>query len=172
MTVPIALLTAKNASVEDDKSQTTSKESVAEVLIRCKTPLIDDWLARTKRIPELNHLELGDEERTGHLPKLVDDLVVRLNTHKVPTQESCATVSRAAVAHGKRRRKQGYSAAMLIDESRILEVTIFGALHQNLSGLDFGLLLADVMVIADEVDAQLTQMITSFTKAKPKAAAA
>jgi hypothetical protein len=61
---------------------------------------------------------------------------------------------------------------MLIHESRILQVTIFGTLHKNLSVLDFSLLLPDVMIIADEVDAQLTQTMGAFTKASPKSAAA
>jgi hypothetical protein len=29
--------------------------------------------------------------------------------------------------HGKRRYQQGYTAAMLVHESRILQVTLFGA---------------------------------------------
>jgi hypothetical protein len=41
---------------------------------------------------------------------------------------------------------------MLIHESRILQVTIFGTLQKNMSLLDFNLLLPDVMIIADEVD--------------------
>jgi hypothetical protein len=87
-------------------------------------------------------------------------------------KDSDALASLAAVAHGKLRRKQGYAAAMLIQESRILQVTIFGTLHKNLSMLDFSLLLPDVMIIADEGDAQLTQTTGAFTKASPKSAAA
>jgi hypothetical protein len=61
---------------------------------------------------------------------------------------------------------------MLIHESRILQVTIFGALHENLSVLDFNLLLPDIMVIADEVDSQLTQTMESFSDGAPKSAKA
>jgi hypothetical protein len=61
---------------------------------------------------------------------------------------------------------------MLIHESRILQVAIFGTLHKSLSTLDFNLLLPDVMIIADEVDAQLTQTMDAFTKARPKSAMA
>jgi hypothetical protein len=59
---------------------------------------------------------------------------------------------------------------MLIHESRILQVTIFGILHENLSLLDFNLLLPDVMIIADEVDSQLTQTMGSFNDGAPKSA--
>jgi hypothetical protein len=62
---------------------------------------------------------------------------------------------------------------MLIHESRILQVAIFGTLHKSLSTLDFNLVAGcDVMIIADEVDAQLTQTVDEFTKARPKSAVA
>jgi hypothetical protein len=51
---------------------------------------------------------------------------------------------------------------MIIEESRILQVSIFDTLQKNLSSVDFSLLLTDVMTIADEVDSQLKQTITSF----------
>jgi hypothetical protein len=165
-TVPIA----NRALLADDRPQPTSRESVAAILTRCKATLIGDWLARAKSTPELNHLHLGDDERTGHLPKLVDDLVVRLGKSNLPTQDNDATASPAAVEHGKLRRTQGYSSGMLIHESRILQVTIFGTLHKNLNVLDLSLLLPDVMIIADEVDAQLTQTMESFTTTAPKSA--
>ena len=51
---------------------------------------------------------------------------------------------------------------MLVEESRILQVSIFETLQNNLSTVDFSLLLLDVMMVADEVDSQLKQTITSF----------
>jgi hypothetical protein len=172
MAAPVKVPIVQNIPLTNDYPRPASTESVAAILKRCKTSLIADWLARTKRTPELNHLHLSDDERTGHLPKLVDDVMVRLGKTELPTQDSDAAVSFAAIAHGDLRRKQGYSRAMLIHESRILQVTIFGTLHKNLSVLDFSLLLPDVMTIADEVDAQLTQTMESFSKTTLKPAIA
>jgi hypothetical protein len=168
MGVPLKVPIANTTRLIDHKSQRTNTESVAAILTRGKLTLIADWLERTKKTPQLNHLHLSDDERTGHLPKLVDDLVVRLARPKLPDKDSDAIASPAAVEHGKLRRIQGYTSAMLIHESRILQVTIFGLLHENLSTLDFNLLLPDVMIIADEVDAQLTQTMESFTNGAPK----
>ena len=167
---PLTVAIAHAALLAADKSQPASTESVAAVLTRCKVSLIADWLARTKRSPELNHLHLSDEQRTGHLPKLLDDIVARLVTFTFPSKDSDAIDSPAAVEHGKLRRKQGYTSAMLIHESRILQVTIFGTLHKNPSLLNFSLLLPYVMAIADEVDAQLTQTMESFTNTTSKSA--
>jgi DNA-binding response OmpR family regulator len=147
------------------------KETVAVILKRCSTSVVERWLSRAKQSIELNHLALSDEQRAGHLSKLVGDLVVRLGKNGSATKDSDATSSEAAVAHGELRYRQGYTPAMLVHESRILQVTIFGTLKDNLKSLDFSLLLPDVMAIADEVDAQLTQSMESFMALlQPKAA--
>jgi hypothetical protein len=67
---------------------------------------------------------------------------------------------------------QGYTPPMLVHESRILQVTIFETLQNNLNHLDFSLLLRDVMTIADEVDSQLTQSMESYMKVMRNSAAA
>jgi DNA-binding response OmpR family regulator len=147
------------------------KEKVGSILLRCAEKIVQDWLTRAKGSCELNHLQLSDEERTGHLPKLVEDLSIRLAKSSTATKDSDAIFSAAAVAHGKLRYSQGYTPEMLVHESRIFQVTIFGTLQNNMNALDFSLLLPDVMTIADEVDAQLTQTMGSYMKlTKPTAA--
>jgi DNA-binding response OmpR family regulator len=140
------------------------KERVGAILRRCVNGIVEGWLVRAKRSSELNCIPLGDEERTGHLPRLVEDLALRLSKSSATSKDSDAVFSAAAVAHGKLRYQQGYTPAMLVHESRILQVTIFGTLQSNLNYLDFSLLLPDVMTIADEVDAQLTQSMDGYMK--------
>ena len=147
------------------------KESVGAILLRSTADIVSGWLARAKQSSELNCVPLSDEERTGHLPKLVEDLALRLSKSRATDKDSDAIFSAAAVAHGKLRYLQGYTPAMLVHESRILQVTIFGTLQSNLNSLDFSLLLPDVMTIADEVDAQLTQSMGSYMKEMRKSAA-
>jgi DNA-binding response OmpR family regulator len=139
-----------------------AKESVGAVLERCIPVVVGDWLKRAKKSHGLNHLQLSDEERTGYLPKLVEDLVARLSAGLATGAETDAFYSASAVAHGKLRYQQGYTPAMLVQESRILQVTLFGTLQSNLNVLDFSLVLPDVMTIADEVDAQLTQAMSGY----------
>jgi DNA-binding response OmpR family regulator len=148
------------------------KERVAEILERSISHIVEEWLVRVKTNKELNDVSLTDKERTGYLPKLIEDLIVRLRAPNTPGKESDSPHSAAAVAHGQMRRLQGYTAGMLVHDSRILQVTIFGTLQSNLSALDFSLLLPDVMTIADEVDSQLTQTMDSFMTATLRPAAA
>ena len=136
-------------------------ERVASILERDTLPTIADWLARVERDDELPRIVLSDAERTGHLPQLTRELVHRL---RIPRSLGTKQTSQGAVEHGKIHRAQGYSIPMIIEESRMLQVSIFQTLQTNLSVEDFRLLLIDVMTIADEVDSQLKQTIVSFTE--------
>ena len=51
---------------------------------------------------------------------------------------------------------------MVVEESRILQVSIFNTLQNNLPVVDFSKVLLDVMTIADEVDSQLKQAMLSY----------
>jgi len=148
------------------------KERVAAILQRCTSRIIEDWLTQVKQNKALNRISLTDKERTGYLPKLVEDLIVRLREPNLPGEQSAFICSAAAEAHGRIRRLQGYTAGMLVQDSRILQVTLFGTLRNNLSALDFSLLLPDVMTIADEVDSQLTQAMDTYMNVALKPAAA
>ena len=148
------------------------KERVGSVLQRCVANVVQGWLERAKQSAALNNLRLSDEERTGHLPKLVEDLASRLGRSSASAKDSDAIFSPAATAHGELRYRQGYTPAMLVHESRILQVSIFGTLQSNLNSLDFSLLLPDVMAIADEVDSQLTQTVESYMRLMRKSMAA
>jgi len=135
-------------------------ESVATILEEQTEATIEDWLQRVNAEPDIITVPLGYGERTAHLPQLFADLVGRLrNPLALGTR---AQLSNAAADHGVIRRQQGYSAAMLVEESRMLQVSIFQTLQNNLHRVDFSLLLVGVMAIADEVDSQLAQAMASF----------
>jgi hypothetical protein len=61
---------------------------------------------------------------------------------------------------------------MLVGESRMLQISIFKILHNNLLNIDYSVLLVGVMTIADEIDCQLSQAIESYTGQKLHAAIA
>jgi CheY-like chemotaxis protein len=137
---------------------TISKEPVAAILDRDLDKTIQNWMSRVQHNEELMANPLGYEERTGHLPLLLADLVRRLRL--TPTAK--APNSSAARQHGILRRMQGYTVAMVVEESRILQVSIFNTLQNNLMTVDFSTVLIDVMTIADEVDSQLKQAMLGY----------
>jgi hypothetical protein len=150
-------------SVVKAKGQTNAVpiESVADILERELPFLIKDWLSRVEQESDLTRIRLTFEQRTGHLPMLLHDVIARLRLDA----GTRAPISTAAAEHGDLRRKQGYTVAMAVEESRLLQVTIFSVLHKDVRLLDFNTLLPDVVTIADEVDAQLKQQMLRFMAA-------
>jgi hypothetical protein len=151
------------------RAASAGTQSVAQVLERERDPLIHEWLAWMEKQEGLMTIPLSYEDRTGHLPQLLANVIARLrldSSMKTPT-------SLAASRHGDLRRKQGYSVAMVVEESRLLQVCFFSTLHKNTKQLNYEKLLPDVVTLADEVDAQLKQQMLRYMTAnavgtKPK----
>ena len=143
-------------------------QSVASILEQNLDATIQDWMALVDHDEELTCIPLSFESRTGHLPNLLADLIYRL---RLPQREK-AEISIAARQHGDLRRRQGYTAAMVVEESRILQVSIFNTLQNNLDRVDFSKVLRDVITIADEVDSQLKQAVLGYNQPRAGLSAA
>jgi CheY-like chemotaxis protein len=135
-------------------------QSVASILEANLDVTIRDWMGLVEHDKELTCIPLSFVDRTGHLPSLITDLIHRL---RLPQTEK-AEISLPAREHGNLRRRQGYTAAMVVEESRILQVSIFNTLQNNLDKVDFSQVLRDVITIADEVDSQLKQAVLSYVE--------
>jgi YesN/AraC family two-component response regulator len=135
-------------------------ETVAEILQRSVEETIQAWYGRIKTDKKVMAVSMTFGQRTCHLQQVFRDLVSRLESSKpIGSKE---LVSKAASDHGINRQEQGYTAAMLVEESRMLQVCIFDTLQKNLATIDFSVLLIGVMTIADEIDSQLSQAMDSF----------
>ena len=135
-------------------------ESVADILKRSVQYAIKEWFDRIRTDEKVMSVPMSFEQRTRHLPQVFADLVSRLQSSKpIGSKE---LVSESAKEHGINRRRQGYTAPMLVEESRILQVCIFNTLQKNLENLDFSVVLVSVMTIADEIDSQLSQAMDSY----------
>jgi CheY-like chemotaxis protein len=155
-----ALVKAIKARLEAGPKTPRKVESVAMILARTSEETISDWYACVELQDQLMAIPMSRKNRTGHLPEVFRDLHARLLTF-VPLGTKDYQ-SQAASDHGTDRFRRGYSAAMMVEESRILQVCIFQTLQKNLSNIDFSVLLLGVMTIADEVDSQLSQAMETF----------
>jgi CheY-like chemotaxis protein len=158
-----ALIESIKRRIADGTADSPLKvESVATILERAAPSCIEDWFLEVQLDSKLSHVLLTPEQRCGHLPQMFRDLVARLRA-AIPLG-SKGPQSNFAADHGVTRRRQGYSAAMMVEESRILQVCIFHTLEKNLATIDFGVLLSQVMIIADEVDSQLRQAMECYVE--------
>jgi DNA-binding response OmpR family regulator len=154
------LLNAIRQRMASGSRATRVVETVAAILERSAESTIGDWYRLIETDEKVMSVSMSYEQRCCHLPQLFRDLVSRLLSSKpIGSKE---LVSDTAAEHGLNRRRQGYTAAMLVEESRMLQVTIFDTLQQNLASIDFSVLLIGVMTIADEIDSQLSQAMDSY----------
>jgi hypothetical protein len=151
----------KSGHVDSENTGARPTETVADILERQLDGVIKEWLARVEKEADLTAIPLNYQERTGHLPQLLHDVIRRLRLD----EGSKAPISEAAGHHGDLRSKQGYTVAMAVEESRLLQVSIFSTLHRSESHLEFSAILPAVVTIADEVDAQLKQQMLRFMAA-------
>lgn len=147
------------------RTQWKSTMSVAAILERELDSMIKEWKRQVGLVPSLTNVLLTDTDRTGHLPKLFGEVLCRLRGNR----DSEPPISIAAGSHGRLRFAQGYSVAMLVDESRILEVTTFGTLQRHQGELDRSQVLLDVVIVADEADRQLEETVVGFMEARAAA---
>jgi hypothetical protein len=137
-------------------------ETVASILEQATESTILEWFGRMETDPTLMSVPMSCEQRCRHLPLLFQELIARLRAGQ-PIGAKELTSSSAAAEYGADRFRQGYSAAMLVEESRLLQMSIFHTLQKNLGILDYSVLLVGVMTIADEIDSQLSQAIARYT---------
>jgi CheY-like chemotaxis protein len=135
-------------------------QSVAQILERTSESTIQAWYRLVQKEEKLQSILMSYEQRTGYLRQVSRELVFRLRSFKEIGSKEIVSV--AAARHGVERRRLGYSAAMLVEESRMLQVSIFQTLQNNLAYIDFSVLLIGVMTIADEIDSQLSQAMTAY----------
>jgi|HubBroStandDraft_1064217.scaffolds.fasta_scaffold27391_2 DNA-binding response OmpR family regulator len=145
-----------------------TSENVAAILERDMEATIRNWFRQVELNEELSRIDLCCADRTRHLPMLFTELISRLRSPLGTT--SCLSI--ASHEHGILRRNQGYTAAMVVEESRILQISIFKTLQDNLLTVDFSRVLLDVKTIADEVDSQLKQQILGYMNSNSKKSAA
>ena len=137
-----------------------SPATVASVLNRELTATIERWLKRVDGVPSLVEVPLTNQQRTGHLPQLLKEMIQRLTLVEGAERPH----GRGAHDHGKVRFDQGYTVPMLVEESRLLQVTIFDTLRRNQQTLDSADMMRDVVTIADECDAQLKDTVETFMR--------
>lgn len=132
--------------------------SVADVLERELESTMNEWLRQVNLLSILTKVSLSDSDRAEHLPELYRDLIVRLRVGR----DLRSAISIAATSHGQVRRAQGYFASMLVEESRLFQVSTFQTLHLHQRELDADQVFLDIIAVADEVDAQLTETVRSL----------
>src|ERR1700733_5593472 len=66
-----------SARAGSENNGASPSESVADILERQLDDVIEEWLVRVEKEPDLTCIALTFQERTGHLPQLLRDVIWR-----------------------------------------------------------------------------------------------
>jgi ActR/RegA family two-component response regulator len=132
---------------------------VAVILEKDREQIVEHWLTEVKSDPDLGAVPLEDGERVDHLPIVLGAIIDTLATG---SDKLGPNVTRAAIAHGERRRSQGYVLPMVMNEARILRNALYECLQQNLLGIDISYLLPDMAKVNETLDTLVELSLQSF----------
>jgi CheY-like chemotaxis protein len=147
-------------------------ETIAGILERTTAGTIREWYERVEAEPALTStaatpaatipIPISCEQRCAALPILFRDLGLRLRAQNPAGARSLLPCF--AAEYGASRFRHGYTASMLAEEFRILQLTILHTLQCNLATIDHSALLVGVVTITDELASQLGRALKSFSE--------
>jgi YesN/AraC family two-component response regulator len=135
------------------------RKRVSTLLQENSKAVIDHFLQASEKNHELSVISLPLAQRKDHLPQLLAELIERLETHPGETTQD---QMRAAALRGKVRQEQGYSILMVVEETRVLERSIFAMLQANLLSIDVSFLIPDMVRISDSLQEQLKESLRAY----------
>jgi PAS domain S-box-containing protein len=145
------------------KSLPTRK--IAEILRDLSSVICERWLRLVLKDPELAALPLTEEERSDHVPDMMEELIRRLEG---PLSELSPPATEAARKHGKTRYRQGYTIPQIIFEARVLHQVLSATIHENLFGLDLSTLVHDILEIGETLQADVEVSIRVYQSQIPR----
>jgi YesN/AraC family two-component response regulator len=127
--------------------------------------IIHRWLERVKTDEELQAIELSEQERTDHLPLILEGITQLPSADRTRMFEIQAE---AAVKHGRLRKKQGYSVDMLAQEMNYLRDGVSAVLQEHLLEVDISRVIPDLVHMNDILDHRLRASIRAFMVQSPQ----
>ncbi|MGE5324569.1 MAG: response regulator [Actinomycetota bacterium] len=140
---------------------------VSELLRENVRQITQEWLREVKWHEELMTLRLKESERIDHIPPLVEQLALRIETGSSNCSKAVAELGEA---HGKNRARQGYSIPLVVVEMRLLQRVISFVLQRNLIRMDLSTVIADMMEAGEGLQEELEFSIRGFQKTARDAA--
>jgi ActR/RegA family two-component response regulator len=121
--------------------------------------ICDQWLNAVTHDAELAAIALSDEERTDHLPWMIEEIIERLKRGADAGSDVATT---AAQKHGALRYQQGYSIPQIVSETRILQRSIAATVQANLLGVDVSSLVPDLVEVGESLARLLDISIRAY----------
>jgi len=158
-----AISNVRNGKKPADKALPTRK--VAQIIKELSPLICKRWLQQVMADPELAAIPLTEEQRSDHVPDMVEELIRRLEG---PQEELSDIATEAARKHGKLRYQRGYTIPQIIFEARVLQHVLTAVIHENLFGLDLSTLVGDILEIGETLQADVEISIRVYQAQIPR----
>ncbi len=143
--------------------RTLPARKVSVLLQNSKQLILERWFAAVESEPELTEVRISKEERTDHIPRLLDALIQQMESSEGGSPQG----EEGAREHGHARRAQGYSIVQMVLEARILQQTLTGLIESNLLGADFSTLVRDILTIGEFLNGALETSLRAYQSQVP-----
>jgi DNA-binding NtrC family response regulator len=132
-------------------------QRLAEVILRDREIIVSDWLRAVKNDPDINLIRISDSERIDHLPSVLNAAVNLVHGDQITSKDM-----EAAAMHGGTRSRQGYTAPLIIRETRLLHVMVMRCVQKNLLSIDISRLIPDLISTSETIEMLAEESVRSF----------
>ena len=140
---------------------------LATVLMENEGEIIAKILKAIKSDAILRKAGISDGERVDQLPSIFEAVITRLLHEGRPFS---AKQLQFAVRHGRRRKKDRYSPAMLVREFQLIGETIHDLLGTDMLPLGTVELTSDLKLLTESLNTFTLKSMEAFSRAKARAA--
>ncbi len=148
-------------NLERPRNQTeVLTQRLQQVITQNRDAIIEGWYRASESDPELKEIVMNREERIDPLPDVLDE-IVRPRMSGLGIEPASRS---SAAKHGKRRRIQGYTPGMLLEEARILHRVIADCTQDNLLAVDVSLILPDLIDVGDKLQPDVKTFPSSVSQ--------
>lgn len=136
---------------------------MADFLRQNGSEIIHRTLEGMEAHPQIGALPLNDAGRIDHLPAVFTRLAALLECADL-RQKGAQELLRDAAQHGVVRKRQGYSADMLVDDRRLLGGAIHEVVQESLLDLNISRVIPDLQRISESLDLQLKAALVAYSQ--------
>jgi ActR/RegA family two-component response regulator len=136
---------------------------VSTVILEKSHEIVERWLEEVSADKRWAAISAGKKERIDHLPGLLNDLAMALESGQAEASRESLSL---AAAHGTQRYSQGCTIPLLVTETRILNRVIAAVLHEDLLSINLSTLIPEALKIGEYLETLLEESIRAFQAAQ------
>jgi DNA-binding response OmpR family regulator len=136
---------------------------LSSVLMEQEGEIIAKILQALKRDPLVRKARISDDHRVDHIPSIFEAVIARLmHGGRALTPKNLQFAAR----HGRRRKKDGYTPAMLMREFQLIGETIYDLLGSDITLLGAVELTSDLKLLAQSLNTLTLASLEAYSRAR------